>query len=179
MREQNLVIFHFLCLLAFAIFLSAFQTSIWPEIAGSLPSPVFWLPLLIYYALYRRPLEGILFLYISAAFLCSFSSLTYGQFLLIMLLEYFLIRFIKSRIFWSGISYFALVSIGSVFFLQLIHLAAVSFFEDAPPPNLSWQHFLIEPLWAALLSRSYFRFFEVVDHWFDREPEYRAQDVAL
>ena len=127
--RQSLVIFLQVFLV---IILLNLQTIAWPLIFGSMLAPLFWLNVVLYLALYRKPTESILLIYF-IGYIVSFFSVTSLKMSLLPLLAVFLtIQFVKNRIFWSGFGYFIMMSCFGTFVYHSSFFILSRYFEPLP-----------------------------------------------
>lgn len=139
--------------------LTGFQTSAWALTLPSIPAPIMWLPILIYFALFRNRWEGIVVTYGSAIVLGPFTSMSFSMFSLIGLALLFLGRFFKTRIFWPGASYFMVMCAGAVPVMYLLHLIFSRMAEGNPQSNFPFfmtlvQASLTPPIGALIMIAS-------------------------
>lgn len=111
----------------FALLLGSVQTVLWPLFFGSIIAPLFWLNLMLYLMIYRTPGYAVFSVYVFGFLFCSFSAVPPGVMLSTIMTMFLIVNFLKSRVFWTGFSYFAIVSaLGAVayhtvfFFISLM-----------------------------------------------------------
>lgn len=94
-----------------------FQTSFWPNITMLVPSPQFWLILIVFMTIKWSPSFTIFYIYFLGFCMLSFSEAPLKMIWLTLLIMFSLLLFIKNRIQLTGaISFIILVLIGSVIF---------------------------------------------------------------
>lgn len=111
------------------LLLSGLQTTFWFQIFGSLPAPLLWLNLVLYLILYRKPMEGILTIYLFGLFLRPFTAMPIGVLWLNLLVVFALMSFVKKRVFWPSSRYFVTASLGVAITYHLSYLLISRWFE--------------------------------------------------
>jgi hypothetical protein len=112
--------------------LCAFQTSTWPLIFGSFPSPHIWLTLIVFLII-RWPLyTGIFFTYFLGFVLIFFTNAPLKMIWISLNLLYILIWTLKNRINSSGLISFATLSAFSSFLFSSIYILISSVLETNP-----------------------------------------------
>lgn len=103
-----------------------------------MPSPINWLPVVVYLSLYRKPLEGILSTYFVLLFGLSILTIENSGLSLALGLSVFLLcQAIKSRVFWNGAHYFILLCFLSTLLLQFVKtIVNLVFFDHFALPNV-------------------------------------------
>ncbi|MES2857321.1 MAG: hypothetical protein V4692_15735 [Bdellovibrionota bacterium] len=144
--------------------LGTIQTSLWFQVFGYFPSPAFWLPCLIYVALYRSTLETIIYSYLTAFVLSTLTAMPEGILMITCLALALATQIFKRRFHWTAASYAMLVcGLGSVFF-HVFHLATTFVIGDAPLTSPAIVDWLVEALLTPLTAPLLFPIFR----WFDR-----------
>lgn len=123
----NLVVYSVMALL-----LAGLQTSLWYHLFGGMTPPALWLLLILFLALFRSTREGILNVFVISAALSVFTGASTGLLTITTLSFYLTYRFFKSRIFWPGLSYFALMSFTSVIVFKLYYWFFSTLLERIP-----------------------------------------------
>lgn len=148
--------------------LCGIQTTFWFQIFGSLPAPLLWLNLALYLILYRKPMEGILTIYLLGLFLRPFTAMPLGVLWLTMLVIFSLMSFVKKRVFWPGTRYFMLASIGIAVAYHLAYFFISKWFE-VNPATFSFFHRFFEIVFTALTSIPLFVVFSFLDRVTNKE----------
>jgi hypothetical protein len=131
---------------------TGFQTSFWAQIFGNLPAPLVWVLFILYFALYRKPLEAIGLSYFCAAQIYFFGWIPIGLLLLTILMFYGIVYTVKERILWPGSRYFLIASVPAIALYQILYLLNSLAFESIPVRD--WMIFerlfqtLITPIFA-------------------------------
>lgn len=163
MRLSAYYFLNLLILFVLANLLGAMQTTLWPQLFGGLPSPLFWLILLTYVALYRRTWEAIFIIYACSLFLAPFTVMALGFYMLLLLILAVSVQFAKTRIFWPGPGYF-LIAVSSInLFYHVVHIVLSSYIEPIPMTSYDILSRLIQLLLTPLFSIPLFYLFQFVD----------------
>lgn len=146
-KFYRLVIFLILVMLFAGI-----QTSLWASLFGFISPPMLWIFPVAYLTIYREQTEGLASVYVSAILLSSFSAIPVGIFVLAVLSLYGVGRFFRSRFFWKGVSYFALVATGMTVLFHGVHWLLSHLFENNPVVQPSLGRWLFEVMVAPLFA---------------------------
>ncbi|MFP5519053.1 MAG: hypothetical protein ACLGGX_04070 [Bdellovibrionia bacterium] len=153
----------FLISLVFILF-AGIETTLWPYILGTIPSPMFWLCVIIYTTLYRRMTVGIGFIYVFSLLLLGFSLMPLKMILIPLALLFIVLNSFKGRVFWSGPSYFVLVSSAASFFYHIIYIA-VSYWLERNPATIEWESRLLTLLFTPLVTYPIYLIINTIDRW--------------
>lgn len=100
-------------LLVILLLLAGFETSFWFQFFSTIPAPMIWLNVMVYLALYRKPLRGILSIYLLSFALIGFTLIPLKMMWFPLMIVFFATHLVKSRVFWSGAGYFVIMCIAS------------------------------------------------------------------
>jgi hypothetical protein len=159
----NLSVFAILQLLLISL-----QTSLWMQIFGDFPPPQFWLPIFVYWAVYRRSYESILMIYLSMLMVGSMTALPYGILLLILVVLYIGLYYLRDRIYWSGSTFYMLACGFSTLVFPIAHLVISWILESNPIHDPELFHWIISILMTMLLSLPLYRILSFVDRLIPR-----------
>ena len=135
-------IFNFCCFFVLFNLSCAFQTTLWYQIFGQVPSPLIWI-LPPIYLIVTRPGFGSLFICYFLTFIASrYSSIHLSHLLIVMSIIAFFILSLRSRIYWAGPSYYLLISFGSLFSFHVFSLIASFILEVNSAPVLFWDRLI-------------------------------------
>jgi len=123
---------NFLITIAVLLALVGFQTTFWYQVLGTIPAPMLWLNLVVYIILYRKPAPAIMTIYAMGFILMSFTSMPLRMMWINLLILFIIVYGIKSRVFWSGSRYYAIMSAFSCFMFQVIYLSTSMAIERSP-----------------------------------------------
>lgn len=90
--------------------LGLLQTTIWYQLFYPVTSPNFWLPVVVYLSLYRSLRSSLVSIYVVGLFLAAMTSQPIYLLFLSLIFLYFSTQIIRVKFFWSGASYFVIVS---------------------------------------------------------------------
>lgn len=110
--KKNYPLFFFLIITVTFVFASL-QSILWPQIVGSVSSPILWLNVLVYQILYKKFKEAIFTNYLIGLILSSYTSMNLGYLWGLILFISSLAAFIKGRVFWPGVRYYLLFCTGA------------------------------------------------------------------
>lgn len=159
---------NFFLIVLLALFLSGFQTTFWFQIFGSLPSPQFWLNMILYLILFRKPLEGILTIYFIGLLLTPFTAMPLGMLWMTLLILFVAIGFVKKRFFWPGSRYFFMASLGTMISFHVVYFILSRWFEANPAP-ISFFHRFFEIIFTTLISIPMYIGLSWIDHMTSKE----------
>lgn len=91
------------------VVLAGFQSTFWYQLFGTLPAPMLWLCLIVYVSLYRKLYGALFTVYAMSLALMGFTVMPIKMLLLTLLLVFFILYSIRSRVFWEGSAYYALM----------------------------------------------------------------------
>jgi hypothetical protein len=129
--------------------LSGLQTTFWFQIFGSLPAPLLWLNLVLYLILFRKPMEGILTIYLFGLFLRPFTAMPLGILWLNLLIVFMVMSFVKKRVFWPSSRYFITASLGMALCYHISYLLISRWFETNPA-TVSFFHRFFEVVFTTV-----------------------------
>lgn len=154
---------NFFIIAAFTAVACAFQTTVWFQIFGTTPTPLFWLNIVLYLFLYRRSSEALISVYALMMLVNPFTVLPLSTLWVMMLFIFLVVNFFKKRVFWPGSRYFFLASISVSILFQASSLTVAAFFETQ---QLNWSLFyrLAEILLTPLVSIPTYYILEKWDH---------------
>lgn len=152
-QTRHLALNYFLFLIATFI-LCALQSTVWFQITAGAPPPMFWLPIVVYFSLFRKPIEAVLACYGIGIVVASFSAISIGVLWLVILCVSLSIQFFKTRVFWPSTRYFVFMTAFSALVFHLSIYSLSHLLERNPASANFFTRFfevLQTPLWAAPL----------------------------
>ena len=173
MRTAWLFSFNLILILVATFVLSILQSSFQPLAGFSylvwIPTPFYWLPVIVYLSLYRKPFEGIVTAYIIMAALINLTVTNSGLLLMLCLFTFATCQLIKSRVFWNGSRYFVLLCAISTLVVQTASfLLNWMFFDFIEFPNiLLWA---LKSLLTMIPAWFCFHLLNLIDHITHKEP---------
>ena len=174
MKGKISVLGNYLFFIAFTALVVAFQCSMWFQFLGNFPAPQLWIPTLIFWFLYRDPVEGMFMTYLICGLLTTQTSLPISQFLIICLLLFGFVYLIKQRIYWSGGSFYTILC-GACCFLFFVFELALSYMMEANPitrPQIfAW---LTSPILTMIFALPLYFLFHFIDRFSKKEQPREA-----
>ena len=152
-------------LFAFAVMvLGTVQTSLWFQIFGYFPGPAFWIPCLVYVALFRSTLETVIFAYISGFILSTMTAMPEGILMIVCVTVAVSTQIFKQRIFWSASSYIMMTCGLAALLFHITHWCLSFLLGNQPMTGPEVSDWLIEALLTPLVAPVMFPVFR----WFDQ-----------
>jgi hypothetical protein len=142
--------------------LCGLQTTFWFQILGSIPAPLLWLNLVLYLILYRKPMEGILTIYLFGLFLRPFTAMPLGVLWMNLLIIFGVMSFVKKRVFWPSFRYFVTASFGLSVCYHIVYLVISHWFE-ANPATVSFFHRIFEVIFTTVTAAPLYYILSWVD----------------
>lgn len=164
MKNHWLIALNLITIVVLTDLICAFQTSLWMQVLGNFPPPVFWIPILTYVILHRPIWEGVFMTYVITFVLCAYTAEPFEHFLLANMISLVFVLLIKNRIYWSSPNYFMLM-VATALLLHFVLIAMLSqFYDQNPLRNPELFHWMISYLLTLLISVPTYRMLK----WFDR-----------
>jgi hypothetical protein len=160
--EKRAILLSFAVFFVFSFLAAGFETAFWNHIFP-FPAPTLWLIVIAYLAIYRETTEGFISMYLIGTGISIYTVTPFGIILFLTSALFFILRAIRSRIFWSGPSYFAMICALSIPILYLNYLL-VSYISEAN--NLShpnWWRWLSQSLSTPLFGFMLYPLFRGID----------------
>lgn len=155
-------------ILGFFVLCCAFQSTLWYQLVGKVPSPMLWVLVPLYILITRETFSALMIVYFLSFVASRFSAVPLGSLLPTMALLCGAVLTFRSRIFWRGSSYFFLVgSSGLILFHALFFLNSLIFEAN------STGFLLIDRLTQVILSLGFIYPIFVVMKWIDRTFQYQ------
>jgi len=174
MKEKLLQLMNILLFVAAALVLASLQTSLWFQIFGYFPGPALWIPCLVYIALFRSTLEGVVFSYALGLALSAMTAMPDGLLMAVCLAVVLSTQVLKNRIYWTSSSYLMMVSGFAAILFHLYHWVASYILGDHPLTSPNIMDWLIEALLTPLAAPPLFPVFQWFDKLTNREPPTEA-----
>lgn len=146
------------------LLIGGIETTIWIQFFGQIVSPMLWLSVVAYLILYRPSIVGVLYIYFCSLMISGFSLMPLKMILLPMLALFMILQFIKRRVFWSGASYFVIVTFLSVIFYQGIYMIMSHWLESNPAQG-EWGSRFLMLLLTPLFSYPVYMILSQIDRW--------------
>lgn len=163
MRDQGLLIGNYAAFALIGLALATLQSSLWMQVFGSFPAPHLWLPIAIYWSIYRKPQEGILICYVLSIAIAPLTAAPMGILLLLLLILWGCVYVFKRRIFWPGTTYFMLVVGAATLALPILHFILSWIFERNPTSSFYFFEWIMKSLLTPLVSIPLLVLFQKID----------------
>lgn len=170
-KDKGLYFLFAIAILLLVMLTAGFQTTIWYQVFGTLPAPQFWLAIVLYLFLYRKPKEALILSYLSVSLLFFFGWFPLGIMYFNVLALFVLIYIIKERIFWPGSGYFWVLTLVGTLLWHLVYVLSSLFFESQPLKTYDILDRLIQILLTPLVSTPLF----YVLRWLEQLTEQPAE----
>lgn len=179
MREFGVLLLNYGLFALAAVVLASLQSSLWLQFFGYFPAPHAWIPLLCYWTLYRRPLEGIVMVYLITLVASALTVMPLGMLLLSNIFLFGVGYLIKQRFQWSGSVQFMFVCGFLTFIFPILHLALSWLFESSPIIDFQFFQWLMRTLLTALVALPCYRLFIWFDKISQRELTTESADESI
>lgn len=174
MREWLLLASNVGLLCGAALILATVQTSLWFQIFGWFPSPIFWMPVLVYAALHRSFVQMAILTFALSLILMPMTVMPESLLFFTLFALGLSSRIVKRRFYWAGASYFMMMAGLAALFFNLYHWLgtfALTDYEATRPEISDW---LIQALLTPLVAPVLYELFR----WFDRATEQEQPSEA-
>ncbi len=158
------------------LLLITLQTSFWLQVFGDFPAPQFWVPGFVYWAVYRKSFEAIAMVYLTVFMAGGLTALPYSLLLLILILVYVGLYYLKDRIYWSGSTFYMLACGFAAICFPVMHVIISWITEPNPIHDPELFHWIISVLMTMLLSLPLYRFFGFIDRFIPRAEGLDARE---
>lgn len=179
MREKLLLVAGVALLALTTLVLATLQTSLWFQIFGWFPAPAFWMPALVFVALYRAPVEMIISVFVISLILSTMTVMPDGLLFMSLLTLGGAIRLVKQRFYWTGSSYFMMVSGFAALAWHTFHWAGSLLTSETPLVNPEIADWLIQALLTPLIAPPLYDLFRWFDKLIDRDQIAEASTDIL
>jgi len=169
--EHRKQIFRFLMILVYSQVFAGIQTSLWSHLFGTITPPAFWLMIVIYLALFRNIIDGLVSLFFVSFSLSVYTSLPEGILTLNLLVLFTAARFLKSRVFIPTTIYFAATTALSVLGFYFCHFIFSQFFEENPVTSPEILATLAQGILTFVFSVPVFSLLQMTDYFLRDETK--------
>jgi hypothetical protein len=163
MRDNALIAGNYIAFLLITAVLVAFQCALWFQFLGSFPPPQMWIPTLVFWFLYREPIEGVIMAYLLSGLLATQTSLPFSSFLTLNLLLFAVAFLLKARFYWAGASFYTSLCGACTFLFLAFEFLLAAVMDQGPvafPELLAW---LISPLLTMAFALPLYYLFHALD----------------
>jgi cell shape-determining protein MreD len=172
MRERFLLGANFFLLGIATLVLGTAQSALWFQIFGWFPAPAFWIPVIVYAALYRQLGQMAIIAFLMSLILRPMTVMPVPFLFFVLFLIGCTVRMVKQRFYWIGHSYFMMVSGIATFIFHIYHFIGSLAIGGGSGMEISnWLvQALLTPLAAPVLYETF--------RWFDRVTEFEQPTEA-
>lgn len=174
MRERLLLASNVGLLCFAALVLATIQSSLWFQIFAWFPSPVFWMPVLVYASLFRSFLQMSILIFALSLILTPMTVMPEGLLFCTLFTVGLSSRIVKRRFYWAGASYFMMMSGIAALFFNLYHWFGMIMTSEYGVPRPEISDWLIQALLTPLVAPILYEAFR----WFDRLTEQEQPSEA-
>lgn len=164
MKERNLFIYNTALFILLMLLTAGVQTAIWPHLSPISSSPALWLFPVIYFSIHKSLVHSVVFSYLSVLFLHPFTGMHFGALLTLHLCVVLFSIFLKTRVFWSAISYYLILCSLNV---TLVFIA-LAFITRLTEPHhiyvLAWKEWLLTLFLVPPIGALYYGICRFIDH---------------
>jgi len=174
MREKSLVVSNYVGYLLGTALMVAFQCAMWFQFLGTFPSPQLWIPSMVFWFLYRDPLEGMIMMYLLCGLLSTQTSLPFSSFLIICSALFIIVLLIKQRFYWSGGSFYTVLCGAFCFSFFLFEYIGSHLFEPNPIAMPSLWSWFVSPILTMIFALPLYFLFHSFDRFSHKEQPREA-----
>ena len=149
----------------------AFQTSFWPFVLGSFPSPQLWLIMVIFIALKWPNIRAVLFSYFLGLIMTRYSYIPLKMAWTSLVALMLFVWIFKNRIHSTSLFYFSILATSGSFFYAVAYILISRWLEPNPTP-IFFLHRLLEMGCNFLFSIPIYKFLEFIDQRFESNPSW-------
>ena len=131
--------------------LCGFQSTLWFQITGGIPAPLFWLNLVVYLSIEKKPFVALALIQFIGWIVAAFTATHIGVLQVTLFILFWLIYLIRSRIYWPGSMYYSFISFIAVVAFQVIYILTSLLIEKNAASILFWDRtiqILLTPLFS-------------------------------
>lgn len=166
MSKRNLILIAKYIIFTVVFFaFCAFQTSFWPFVLNTFPSPQLWLILIIFIALKWPPVRAIFFIYFLGFIMTRFSYIPLKMAWTTLLALTVFVFLFKNRIHSTSLFYFSILVTSGSFFYSIVYLAVSRWLEPSATP-IYFLHRLLEMGCNFLFSIPIYKFLDFIEQRF-------------
>lgn len=169
MREFALLASNYTIFVVITTLLASLQTSLWLQIFGYFPAPYFWLTVLNYWIMFRRPLKAVIMTYLVAYVLVAMTGMPLNMLFAVLIANFGIQYFLKDRVLWAGPTQFMLACGTSALLLPITALVFSLLLETNPINDFHFFNWLMRGLLTALFALPVFHVFALIDRFTRQE----------
>ncbi|RME14627.1 MAG: hypothetical protein D6797_08410 [Bdellovibrio sp.] len=158
---------------------TGFQTSLWMYVMGYFPSPQFWLSILVFWSIYRSPKESLIMAYLISLLVAPFSAIPLKTLLMVHFCLFFLIFFIRHRIYWEGVTFMMFLTFWICLAFPFIHFLMSFILEPSPLHKIEFFDWTLRAILTTLLTPPLFYLYVFIDRMTKKRWPTEARSQAL
>lgn len=163
-RELSLQIVNYLVFLVLALLLAALQTSLWLQLFGWFAAPYFWLTILVFWVLYRSPIESIFMIYLISFVMAAFTARPFSHLLAANILTALGLIYAQKRVYWAGSTFYMLACGGGTILFFVVGLLLSWRYDPNPMKDPLLFSRLLSILLTMLVSLPLHWIYTAIDH---------------
>ena len=169
MRETLFLVSNYVSFLLTCLLLTALQSALWLQMFGYTPPPYLWLAVANYWIMFRSPAKAVIMSYLIAYVLFSMSGMPLSHIFFLVLINFFILYFLRDRVLWAGPSQFMLACGASAVMIPISSLLSTFVMDPTPVFELEILELLLSPLFTALFSLPLYSIFTFIDRLTQQE----------
>lgn len=151
-------------LMLFTYLLCGIQTTLWSQFFSWVTAPLLWLNLVIYLTIERSTFSALTQIYCVAFVVSTFTAMPLGILLLTLFVLFWIMHFIRTRIYWPGSLYFAFMCFIGTSAYQVSYILISHLFENNSTGLLFIDRFM-QILLTPLFSFWMYMILRKMDQW--------------
>lgn len=163
MREIGTIAGNYLLFLFSAFCLGGLESTLWYQIFGYTPAPNLWISILVFWTLYRKPIESLIMVYLLSICVNGMSVVSGPLILITNATIFMLLYWTKKRIYTSGVSYFMLLCSGSSLAFLILSPFYSFLFDSEHLVTPDFWNWLMTPILTFGFSVFIFPFYLLLD----------------
>lgn len=169
MNFRGLTLLNIVVFTLFLVIFTSLQCSLWLQFFGFFPAPQTWIPFLVYWAIYRNFVEGLLFCYIITIATVPLTAMPLSIFTILCLVIFLFTKLIKERIYWNGVTYLMFICGIMSLSYPIFHIALSWLLEKNPISDPEIIDSILTSLLTSLIALPAFFIFSKLDQWTRKE----------
>ncbi len=135
-------VLNFILLLLVLVLVAGFQNTFWYQLFGLVPTPMLWLSLIVYVAIYRKLYSALFIICIMSLAIMGFTAMPIKMLLICLLLVYLILYSIRSRVFWEGPAYYTIMCCVAAFSYHVTYFFSSLVIEKNSAPIEFWNRLI-------------------------------------
>ncbi len=151
-------------LLLFTFLLCGVQTTLWTQFFSGIVAPLLWLNLVVYLTIERTTFTALAQIYCVAVVVSTFTVMPLGILFFTLFILFWIMHFVRTRIYWSGSLYFAFMCFIGIGCYHVAYIFTSFIFENNSTGLLFFDRF-VQILLTPLFSFWMFSALKKLDFW--------------